>query len=120
MESTRYSSRRLSAPKESYAAPVLLSPHSPSGAVRRQRSLNLEDDLPSIPDAAKTQCFTGLTILELKVRVHHCRLLARRRPSRLRRRCLVQVTGAVPVLAERAERRRLRIVDMVPYGRERL
>ena len=36
--------------------------------MRRQRSFNLEDDLPSILDAVKTQCFTGVTILELNVR----------------------------------------------------
>jgi hypothetical protein len=53
------------------------------GAVRRQRSFNLEDDLPSIPDPAKTQCLAGVTILELKVRVHHGDLLARRRSPRL-------------------------------------
>jgi hypothetical protein len=43
------------------------------GAVRRHASFYLQDDLPSIPYAAKTQRLTGVTILELKVRVHHWR-----------------------------------------------
>src|SRR5579872_7427418 len=56
-------------------------------AVRRQASFNFQDDLTPITNAAKTQRFTGVPILELKMRVHYSGLLAQRHPSRLRGRC---------------------------------
>jgi hypothetical protein len=42
-------------------------------AVWREASFDVQDDLTAITNAAQTQPFTGVTILEAKASVHHCR-----------------------------------------------
>jgi hypothetical protein len=39
--------------------------------MRRNATIDLQDDLTSITNATKTQYFPGMTILELKVSIHH-------------------------------------------------